>query len=67
VSTRIEIVSVKLRTEANTHWARHNKKLKLKQRKSELKTTDEIMKARKIAEKKRNKQKKRGKKGKRNK
>ncbi|XP_008198552.1 ATP-dependent RNA helicase DDX54 [Tribolium castaneum] len=57
----------KLHTEAKTHWARHNKKLQQKQRKSELKTTDQILKARKIAEKKKNRQKKKGKKVKRNK
>lgn len=43
-----------------THWARHNVKLREKQKRSELKTTDQIMKARKLAEKKkqRNKRKK---------
>ncbi|RZB58826.1 ATP-dependent RNA helicase DDX54 [Asbolus verrucosus] len=55
------------RSEANTHWAKHNKKLKLKQKKSELKTTEQILKARKIAEKKKNKQKRRAKKTKKNK
>ncbi|XP_063906529.1 ATP-dependent RNA helicase DDX54 [Zophobas morio] len=57
----------RLQTQPNTHWAKHNKKLKLKQRKSELKTTDQILKARKIADKKKNKQKKKGKKSRRNK
>lgn len=45
----------------NTHWARHNEKIKLKQRKSEMKSTDQILKARQIAEKKKQRQK--GKKG----
>ncbi|XP_045465742.1 ATP-dependent RNA helicase DDX54 [Harmonia axyridis] len=48
-----------------THWARHNEKVKQKQRKSELKTTDEILKARKIAAKNKRNNMRRGKKGKR--
>lgn len=51
----------------NTHWARHNEKMKLKQKRSELKTTDQIFKARNLAEKKKQKQKKRGKKTKKTK
>lgn len=46
----------------NTHWARHNTKIKEKSRKSELKTTDQILKARKEAEKKRNRNGRKGKK-----
>lgn len=45
----------------NTHWARHNEKVKQKQRKSELKSTDQILKQRLIAEKKRQRQNKKGK------
>lgn len=41
-----------------THWAKHNEKIKLKQRKSELKSSDQIVKARLLAEKKKQKQKK---------
>lgn len=51
----------------NTQWARHNEKIKLKQKRSELKSTDQILKARTIAEKKKLKQKKRGKKTKKTK
>lgn len=47
-----------------THWAKHNEKLKLKQRKSDLKSTDQIVKSRIIAEKKKQRQKKGKKKGK---
>ncbi|CAH0552710.1 unnamed protein product [Brassicogethes aeneus] len=47
----------------NTHWAKHNEKVKLKQKRSEMKTTDQILKARQIDEKKKRKQKG-GKKGK---
>lgn len=42
-----------------THWARHNEKLKMKQ-KSEMKSVDQILKARQIKEKKQRKQKKHG-------
>ncbi|KAK9693141.1 Helicase conserved C-terminal domain [Popillia japonica] len=41
----------------NTHWARHNDKIKLKQRRSELKSNEQILKQRIIAEKKKKKQK----------
>nr|CAI5860206.1 unnamed protein product [Callosobruchus analis] len=51
------------RGKAHTHWARHNEKMKQKQRKTELKSKDQILKARLIAEKKQQRQKK-GKKGK---
>nr|XP_022919550.1 ATP-dependent RNA helicase DDX54 [Onthophagus taurus] len=44
-------------TKVNTHWARHNEKLKMKMKKSELKSTDQILKARMLAEKKKKKQK----------
>ncbi|KAJ8934981.1 hypothetical protein NQ318_014148 [Aromia moschata] len=52
------------RSKPNTHWARHNEKVKLKQRKSELKSTDQIVKARIIAERKKQRQKKGKNKGK---
>lgn len=42
-----------------THWAKHNEKVKQKQRKSELKSTDQILKARIVQEKKRQKQSRR--------
>ncbi|KAF2883077.1 hypothetical protein ILUMI_23090 [Ignelater luminosus] len=42
-----------------THWAKHNEKIKSKKLKSELKTTEQILKNRKIAEKKKMKQNKR--------
>ncbi|KAJ8957599.1 hypothetical protein NQ314_006525 [Rhamnusium bicolor] len=48
-----------LKRKPYTHWARHNEKVKSKQRKSEMKTSDQIVKARIIAEKKKQKQKKR--------
>lgn len=49
-----------------THWAKHNEKVTQKKRKSEMKTKDQIVKARIIADKKRQKQKKgKNKKGKR--
>lgn len=48
----------------HTHWAKHNEKIKLKQRRSELKSTDQIVKARIIAERKKQRQKKGKKKGK---
>ncbi|CAG9856383.1 unnamed protein product [Phyllotreta striolata] len=48
-----------------THWAKHNEKVKMKQRKSELKSTDQIVKARMLADKKKQGQRKgKGKKGK---
>lgn len=47
-----------LNSKPHTHWARHNEKVKLKQRKSEMRSTDQIVKARIIAEKKKRKQKK---------
>lgn len=53
--------SRRLKTTPNTHWGRHNQKLKEKIRgKGELKTPEQVMKLRKIQEKKKN----RGKKGK---
>lgn len=52
-------VSATLKTNANTHWANHNKKLLLKRKRSEMKSADQIFKAREIAEKKKLKQKKR--------
>ncbi|XP_077267189.1 ATP-dependent RNA helicase DDX54 isoform X2 [Temnothorax americanus] len=45
-----------LRTTANTHWARHNQKLKDKVKvKNELKRPEQILKARKLLERKRQK------------
>ncbi|GJQ84455.1 hypothetical protein Trydic_g15666 [Trypoxylus dichotomus] len=50
------------RGKPTTHWARHNDKVKLKQRRSELRSNEQILKERLIAEKKKRKQrgKKRG-------
>lgn len=42
----------------NTHWAKHNEKERNKQRKSELKSTDQILKMRKLQEKKKARQNK---------
>lgn len=42
----------------NTHWARHNEKIKLKRKGSELKSNEQILKQRLLAEKKKKKQKK---------
>nr|XP_023017464.1 ATP-dependent RNA helicase DDX54 [Leptinotarsa decemlineata] len=50
-----------LHRRANTHWARHNEKIKIKQRKSELKNSDQIVKAQMLSEKKKQRQKKKGK------
>jgi len=41
-----------------THWAKHNEKMKNKKVKSELRSTEQILKARKIAEKKKMRQNK---------
>ncbi|XP_017783723.1 PREDICTED: ATP-dependent RNA helicase DDX54 [Nicrophorus vespilloides] len=41
----------------NTHWARHNEKVKIKKRRSELKSTDQILKERQLMERKRAKSK----------
>lgn len=60
-------IVVTLKTTPKTHWARHNQKVQLKQKRSELKSTDQILKARKIAEKKKSKQKKKGKRSKKSK
>lgn len=46
------------RGKPHTHWARHNEKVKTKQRRSELKTTDQILKNRKIQEQKKARQNK---------
>ncbi|XP_018562547.1 ATP-dependent RNA helicase DDX54 [Anoplophora glabripennis] len=54
-------------SKSHTHWARHNEKVKLQQRRSEIKTTDQIVKARIVADKKRLKQKKGKGKGKKSK
>lgn len=58
VFKRFVSVLATLRTNANTHWANHNKKVLLKRKRSEMKSTDQIFKAREIAEKKKLKQKK---------
>ncbi|KAH1029038.1 ATP-dependent RNA helicase DDX54 [Dendroctonus ponderosae] len=42
----------------HTHWAKHNEKEKLKKRSSDMKSMDQILKAREIAERKKRKQKK---------
>ncbi|KZC05284.1 PREDICTED: ATP-dependent RNA helicase DDX54 [Dufourea novaeangliae] len=57
----------KLLTTANTHWARHNKKLKEKiQSNKELKRPEQILKARKLLERKRNRNGKKNRKGQKN-
>ena len=54
----------RLRTTANTHWARHNQKLKEKLKvKDELKRPEQILKARKLLERKRKKSNRKGQKG----
>ncbi|XP_076619008.1 ATP-dependent RNA helicase DDX54 [Colletes latitarsis] len=54
----------KLRTTANTHWARHNQKLKEKiKTKNELRTPEQILKARKLMERKRNRNGRKGRSG----
>ncbi|XP_012271422.1 ATP-dependent RNA helicase DDX54 [Orussus abietinus] len=55
----------KLQTTANTHWARHNQKIKEKVKaRNELKRPEQILKVRKLMEKKRKKNgRKRGNKG----
>ncbi|XP_063984726.1 ATP-dependent RNA helicase DDX54 isoform X2 [Diachasmimorpha longicaudata] len=59
--------SRRLKTTSNTHWGRHNQKLKEKIRgRGELKTPEQVMKLRKLQEKKKNRGKKgKGSKGKR--
>lgn len=57
VSKTLNLFAVPKHT-PHTHWARHNEKIKLKQRKSEIKTNDQILKARLLAEKKKQRQKK---------
>ncbi|XP_015119993.1 ATP-dependent RNA helicase DDX54 isoform X2 [Diachasma alloeum] len=59
--------SRRLKTTPNTHWGRHNQKLKEKIKgRGELKTPEQVMKLRKIQEKKKNRGKKgKGSKGKR--
>ncbi|XP_076277524.1 ATP-dependent RNA helicase DDX54 [Lasioglossum baleicum] len=57
----------KLHTTANTHWARHNQKLKEKiKTKNELKRPEQVLKARKLMERKRNRNARKGKKGQKN-
>ncbi|XP_011054919.1 PREDICTED: ATP-dependent RNA helicase DDX54 [Acromyrmex echinatior] len=59
--------SKNLRTTANTHWARHNQKLKDKIKiKNELKRPEQILKARKLLEKKRQKNGRKRNKGQKN-
>lgn len=49
-------------TTANTHWSRHNQKLKEKiKTNKELKRPEQILKARKLLERKRNRNGKKGK------
>lgn len=55
-----------MQNKLNTHWARHNRKVdEKKMRNSELKTNEQILKARRLAEKKKAKQRggKKGQKG----
>ncbi|XP_012064452.1 PREDICTED: ATP-dependent RNA helicase DDX54 [Atta cephalotes] len=59
--------SKNLRTTANTHWARHNQKLKDKIKiKNELKRPEQVLKARKLLEKKRQKNGRKRNKGQKN-
>ncbi|KAL3283589.1 hypothetical protein HHI36_006727 [Cryptolaemus montrouzieri] len=48
----------------HTHWAKHNEKVRKKQVKSELKSADEILKARKIAARNKHQNMRKKKKGK---
>lgn len=46
---------IAVQTGANTHWARHNQKLKKKfDAKSELRTPEQILKSRELLERKKN-------------
>ncbi|XP_076162374.1 ATP-dependent RNA helicase DDX54 [Ptiloglossa arizonensis] len=57
----------KLHTTANTHWARHNQKVKEKiKANKELKTPEQILKARKLLDRKRNRNSRKGRKGQKN-
>ncbi|XP_076642744.1 ATP-dependent RNA helicase DDX54 [Halictus rubicundus] len=57
----------KLLTTANTHWARHNQKLKEKiKTKNELKRPEQVLKARKLMERRRNRNGRKGGKGQKN-
>ncbi|KYQ54001.1 ATP-dependent RNA helicase DDX54 [Trachymyrmex zeteki] len=59
--------SKNLRATANTHWARHNQKLKNKIKiKNELKRPEQVLKARKLLEKKRQKNGRKRNKGQKN-
>ncbi|XP_046821435.1 ATP-dependent RNA helicase DDX54 isoform X1 [Vespa crabro] len=54
----------KLQTNVNTHWARHNQKIKEKVKaKSELKRPEQILKARKLLERKKQRNGRKGRKG----
>lgn len=54
----------KLQTNVNTHWARHNQKIKEKVKaKSELKRPEQILKARKLLERKKRRNGRKGRKG----
>lgn len=49
-----DFICISVWTTANTHWARHNQKLKDKIKiKNELKKPEQILKARKLLERKR--------------
>lgn len=49
----LHVCFILVRTTANTHWARHNQKLKDKVKaKNELKRPEQILKARKLLERK---------------
>ncbi|KAI4495341.1 hypothetical protein M0804_001542 [Polistes exclamans] len=55
---------VTVQTDANTHWARHNQKIKEKVKgKSELKRPEQILKARKLLERKKRRNGRKGRKG----
>lgn len=56
-----------MHTTANTHWARHNQKVKEKiKANKELKTPEQILKARKLLDRKRNRNSRKGRKGQKN-
>lgn len=57
----------KLQTTANTHWARHNKKIKEKLKKNnELKRPEQILKARKLLDRRRKRNGRKSRKGQKN-
>lgn len=59
----INFLYILVKTIANTHWARHNQKIKEKIKRNELKRPEQILKARKLLDQRR---KRNGRKNKRN-